>query len=109
MYLDTMVITVFGRFQAPSTSASWRLHIRIKKFYGTSANAVKVQIRTAVSVYVLVATIKKRRNLDVSLHTLLQVFPVTLFEKMPVKKGFFDTTYSSEDDMLSNQLDLLNY
>jgi len=50
-------------------------HLRIKKFYGTSENAVKVQIWTAVSVYVLVAIIKKRLNLDVSLYTLLQVFP----------------------------------
>jgi len=56
-------------------------HLRIKKFYGTSENAVKVQIWTAVSVYVLVAIIKKRLNLNASLYTLLQVFSVTLFEK----------------------------
>ena len=84
-------------------------HLRIKKFYGMSENAVKVQIWTAVSVYVLVAIVKKRLGLDVSLYTLLQVFSVTLFEKIPLNKGFFDTTYTSEDAMYSNQLNLFNY
>ena len=83
-------------------------HLRIKKFYGTSENAVKVQIWTAVSVYVLVAIIKKRLDLDASLYTLLQVFSVTLFEKTPLNKDFFDTKHALEDDMLSNQLNLFN-
>jgi len=83
-------------------------HLRIKKFYGNSENAVKVQIWTAVSVYVLVAIIKKRLNLDASLYTLLQVFSVTLFEKMPLNKDFFDTKHVWEDDMDSNQLNLFN-
>jgi hypothetical protein len=81
-------------------------HLRIKKFYGTSENAVKVQIWTAVSVYVLVAIIKKRLKLDASLYTLLQVFSVTLFEKIPLNKALFDTKNSLEDDMFSNQLNL---
>jgi len=81
-------------------------HLRIKKFYGTSENAVKVQIWTAVSVYVLVAIIKKRLKLDASLYTLLQVFSVTLFEKIPLNKTLFDTKNSLEDDMFSNQLNL---
>ena len=83
-------------------------HLRIKKFYGNSENAVKVQIWTAVSVYVLVAIIKKRLNLDASLYTLLQVFSVTLFEKIPLNKDFFDTKHILEDDMISNQLNLFN-
>ena len=83
-------------------------HLRIKKFYGTSENAVKVQIWTAVSVYVLVAIIKKRLNLDASLYTLLQVFSVTLFEKIPLNKDLFDTNHILEDDMVSNQLNLFN-
>ncbi len=83
-------------------------HLRIKKFYGTSENAVKVQIWTAVSVYVLVAIIKKRFNLDASLYTLLQVFSVTLFEKIPLNQGFFDADHILEDDMISNQLNLFN-
>tara|TARA_R100001509_G_C4852779_1_gene210660 strand:- start:14 stop:1183 length:1170 start_codon:yes stop_codon:yes gene_type:complete len=81
-------------------------HLRIKKFYGTSENAVKVQIWTAVSVYVLVAIIKKRLNLDASLYTLLQVFSVTLFEKIPLNKDLFDTKPPPEDAMFSNQLNL---
>jgi IS4 transposase len=58
-------------------------HLRIKRFFGTSENAVKTQIWIAVSVYVLVAIIKKRLALDASLYTLLQILSVTLFEKNP--------------------------
>lgn len=83
-------------------------HLRIKKFYGTSENAVKAQIWTAVSVYVLVAIVKKRLNLDASLYTLLQIFSVTLFEKIPLNKGFLDMANSSEDDMFYNQLNLFD-
>jgi hypothetical protein len=83
-------------------------HLRIKKFYGTSENAVKVQIWTAVSVYVLVAIVKKRLNLDASLYTLLQIFSVTLFEKIPLNKDLLDRANSSEDDMLHNQLNLFD-
>lgn len=63
-------------------------HLRIKRFYGTSANAVKTQVWIAVSAYVLVAIIRKRLNLDVSMHTLLQILSVTLFEKMPLQQAF---------------------
>ena len=58
-------------------------HLRIKAFYGTSENAVKTQIWIAVSVYVLVAILKKRLELEPSLHQILQVLSVTLFEKTP--------------------------
>lgn len=81
-------------------------HLRIKQFYGTSENAVKAQIWIAVSVYVLVAIVKKRLNLDLSLYTLLQIFSVTLFEKIPLNKDFFDPTSQSEEDLFYNQLDL---
>ncbi len=83
-------------------------HLRIKQFYGTSENAVKTQIWIAVSVYVLVAIVKKKLNLNASLYTLLQIFSVTLFEKMPLNKHFPDTEYKSEDHMLCNQLNLLD-
>ena len=83
-------------------------HLRIKKFYGTSENAVKAQIWVAVSVYVLVAIIKKRLNLEVSLYTLLQIFSVTLFEKTPLNKALFDTQHAPEQDRPSNQLNLFN-
>jgi len=81
-------------------------HLRIKKFYGTSENAVKVQIWTAVSVYVLVAITKKRLDLEPSLYTLLQVFSVTLFEKIPLNKDFLSIKKNLEDDNVSNQLNL---
>jgi hypothetical protein len=73
-------------------------HLRIKRFYGTSENAVKTQIWIAVSVYVLVAIIRKRLKLDASLYTLLQVFSVTVFEKAPIESIFFRTTDSSACD-----------
>lgn len=59
-------------------------HLRIKAFYGTSENAVKTQIWIAISVYVLVAILKKQMNLKLSLYTILQVLSVTLFEKRPI-------------------------
>ena len=58
-------------------------HLRIKKFYGTSENAVKTQIWIAVSVYVLVAIARKRLGLEASLYQILQILSVTLFEKRP--------------------------
>jgi len=58
-------------------------HLRIKAFYGTSENAVKTQIWIAISVYVLVAIVRKRLGIETSLYQLLQIFSVTLFEKTP--------------------------
>jgi IS4 transposase len=66
-------------------------HLRIKAFYGLSENAVKTQIWIAVSVYVLLAIIKKNLNLEISLYTILQVASVSLFEKIPLKEAFSDT------------------
>ena len=63
-------------------------HLRIKRFYGTSENAVRTQIWIAISVYVLVAIIKKQLRLDVTLHTLLQILSLTLFEKLPLQQAF---------------------
>jgi len=83
-------------------------HLRIKQLYGTSENAVKAQIWIAVSMYVLVAIVKKRLHLDASLYTLLQIFSVTLFEKIPLNKEFFDAKYTSEDDIFRNQLNLFD-
>ena len=68
-------------------------HLRIKRFYGTSENAVKCQIWIAVSVYVLVAIVKKRLNLDASLYTLLQILSVTLFEKMLIHQAVTGSEY----------------
>jgi hypothetical protein len=70
-------------------------HLRIKAFYGTSENAVKTQIWIAISVYVLVAIIKKRLQLDLSLYTILQIFSITLFEKMPILKVLTETEHKN--------------
>jgi hypothetical protein len=78
-------------------------HLRIKKFYGTSENAVKSQIWIAVSVYVLVAIVKKRQNLDASLYTLLQIFSLTLFEKMPIQQALqAETTFPNNTAPATN-------
>ena len=71
-------------------------HLRIKAFYGTSENAVKTQIWIAISVYVLVAIIKKRMKLDLSLYTILQIFSITLFEKMPILQALTDSDYKKQ-------------
>jgi hypothetical protein len=84
-------------------------HLRIKKFYGNSENAVKSQIWIAVSVYVLVAIVKKRLNLDASLYTLLQIFSLALFEKMPIQQAFAGSDYKSEPDNNCNQLNLFAF
>ena len=83
-------------------------HLRIKKFYGTSVNAVKTQIWIAVSVYVLVAIVKKRLDLDASLYTLLQIFSLTLFEKLPILQALSHDQHTSEDPAIGNQLNLFD-
>lgn len=82
-------------------------HLRIKRFYGHSPNAVKSQIWIAISVYLLIAIIKKRLRLEASLYTLLQILSVTLFEKMPVNKALSCTQYSFDSEQKCNQLILL--
>ena len=74
-------------------------HLRIKAFYGTSENAVKTQIWIASSVYVLVAIVRKRLALDVSLYKLLQILSVTLFEKMPISTALFNAASQSDDTL----------
>jgi len=83
-------------------------HLRIKKFYGTSENAVKTQVWIAVSVYVLVAIMKKRLHLDHSLYTILQILSVTIFEKMPILQVFADDDYILSKIDLDNQLNLFD-
>jgi hypothetical protein len=81
-------------------------HLRIKVFYGTSENAVKTQIWTAISVYVLVAIIKKRLNLDSSLYTILQILSVTLFEKTPILQALSSGRIPIPEMPVGNQLTL---
>ena len=85
-------------------------HLRIKSFYGTSENAVKTQIWIAVSVYVLVAIVKKRLKLDdLSLYTILQILSITLFEKMSLYQVLTVSKYTNIDRPMDNQLKLFEY
>jgi hypothetical protein len=83
-------------------------HLRIKSFYGTSENAVKTQVWTAISVYVLVAIIKKRLNLDRSLFSILQILSVSLREKMPIYQALETSFRDPADTDAPNQLILFN-
>jgi hypothetical protein len=84
-------------------------HLRIKRFLGTSENAVKTQIWIAVSVYVLIAIVKKRLKLDAPLYTLLQIFSLTLFEKMPVSQAIQGGQPKPEADQSNTQLNLFTF
>jgi transposase len=84
-------------------------HLRIKRFFGTSENAVKTQIWIAVSIYVLVAIVKKRLGLDASLYTLLQIFSLTLFEKMPIHQALAAEADRSDGPQKINQLELFAF
>ena len=70
---------------------------------------MKTQIWIAVSIYVLVAIVKKRLALDASLYTLLQILSLTLFEKMPILKALSQAEPPSETDPIRNQLKLFEY
>jgi hypothetical protein len=82
-------------------------HLRIKAFYGSSENAVKTQIWIAVSIYVLVAILKKRLVLEASLHEILQVLSLTLFEQVPILWAFGDAESQEQSGVISKQLNLL--
>ena len=81
-------------------------HLRIKSFFGSSPNAVKTQIWIAVSVYLLVAIVKKRLNLPGSLHTILQILEVNLFEKIPISQLVEATINHETEPRDDNQLNL---
>jgi len=71
-------------------------HLRIKKFFGTSENAVKTQIWIAISTYVLVAIMKKRLKIDLTLYTILQILSISLFEKKPIYQVLTDNDYTKK-------------
>jgi hypothetical protein len=81
-------------------------HLRIKNFYGTSENAVKTQIWIAISIYVLVAIMKKRLRIDLSLYTILQILSISLFEKMPISQALTADDYRNPPTSGPNQLKL---
>jgi len=81
-------------------------HLRIKAFYGTSENAVKTQIWIAISIYVLVAIVKKRLNLDRSLYSILQILSLSLLEKIPISQALSGIDDIKQNDVFCNQLNL---
>ena len=83
-------------------------HLRIKRFYGTTENAVKTQIWIAITVYVLVAIVKKRLNTDASLYTILQVLSLTLFEKTSLDQLLTNIEMPMTTQQNDNQLNLFN-
>ena len=83
-------------------------HLRIRAFFGTSQNAVKTQIWIAISVYVLVAIIKKRLNLKPSLYTILQILSVTIFDKTPILQALTETKTDDQDTDNAKQLTMFN-
>jgi len=83
-------------------------HLRIKAFFGTNENAVKTQIWIAISVYVLVAIVKKRLGVEVSLYTILQILSLTLFEKTPIDQMLNDAPLQNLDVLNSIQMNPFN-
>lgn len=83
-------------------------HLRIKAFFGVSENAVKTQIWIAVSVYVLIAIVKKRLNISISLYEMLQILSLTLFERMPINQILRKTAAYKNQSLPDNQLNLFD-
>ena len=84
------------------------MHLRIKAFYGTSENAVKTQIWIAVSVYVLVAIVRKRLGLEASLYQILQILSLSLFEKTPILRALQTSNYDNDLGDICSQLILFD-
>ena len=83
-------------------------NLRIKSFYGTSPNAVKTQIWIAIAVYVLIAIVKKRLKIEISLYTFLQILSVTVFEKVDILQLVTEHQYKLSDNLNPNQLNLFD-
>jgi IS4 transposase len=117
--LDKRLVFLTNDFTLPATTIAalyhsrWRIelffkwikqHLRIKTFFGTSENAVKAQIWIAVSVYLLVAILKKRLGVDLPLYTILQILSVSIFEKTPLVQLFSQTDHKAPSTPCPNQL-----
>lgn len=104
-----MIAALYKKRWAVELFFKWiKQNLRIKHFFGTSENAVKTQIWTAMCVYVLVAIIKKELALDVSLYTFLQILSVHSFEKTQLAQALFDGNPDSSFPAHTNQLNLFN-
>jgi hypothetical protein len=84
-------------------------HLRIKRFLGTSENAVKTQVWSAIATYVLIAIVKKELEIDASLYTFLQILSVSIFEKTPISCALGEKLDETEDNIVANQLNLFDF
>jgi hypothetical protein len=98
-----------GRWQIERFFKWIKQRLRIKAFYGTSPNAVRTQIGTAIAVYLLVAILKKRLHLEASLYTILQILSLTLFEKMPISQALAQLPPASPSPNVENHQCLLGF
>jgi hypothetical protein len=120
---DLRLVFLTNNFLLPALTiadlyrARWRVelffrwikqHLHIKSFFGTSENAVKTQVWVAITVYVLVAMVKKQAPLDLSLYKILQILSITLFEKTPLLSGFSDVADNLDAADPHTQLKLFN-
>src|ERR1035441_3123753 len=105
----TIALIYKSRWQVELFFKWIKQHLRIKSFYGTSENAVKTQIWIAVSVYVLVAIVRKRLALDASLYQILQILSVTLFEKTPILQALQESDSENDSHDAGNQLILFDF
>ena len=120
---STYIVLLTNNFELPASVIAelyknrWKIelffkwikqHLRIKTFLGTSINAVKAQIWIAVCVYVLIAIIKKELKINVNLYTILQIFSISLLEKVPIDTMFSDIDYNLNNQSNSNLLSLFD-
>jgi hypothetical protein len=118
---DKILVFLTNNFDIPALTVAelyrnrWRVelffkwikqHLKIKAFFGTSPNAVKTQIWIAISIYVIVAMIRKMEKIELNLYTILQIFSVSLFEKVPIYQLLTDDSLQTFDCDSRNQLNL---
>ncbi len=118
---DKILVFLTNNFDIPALTVAelyrnrWRIelffkwikqHLKIKSFFGTSPNAVKTQIWIAISIYVMVAIIRKMEKLELNLYTILQIFSVSLFEKVPIYQLLTDDSLQTLDNDSRKQLKL---
>ena len=84
-------------------------HLRIKRFLGTSENAVKTQIWAAIATYVLIAIVKKELKIEASLYTFLQVLSVSVFEKTPILCALGEKLDGTDNSLSDNQMILFDF
>ena len=107
--IDGKAIAAELRAKVAAEVFKWiKQHLRIKAFYGTTQNALKTQIWIAISVYVLVAIVKKRLSLTGSLYRILQILSVSIFEKTPLLQALSDIDFKDPELESCNQLTLFD-